>query len=166
MAVVILIRGNSGSGKSVVARELHSILGQGNLLISKDNVRREMLNVKDRPNNLAISLIENILSYGISNCDYVILEGILAENKYGIMLRNSLKQADKVLAYYYDLSFEETLKRHESKGVTDFGEMEMKSWFTPKDFIGLENEKAIKEDVSKDKMIRNILEDLGLNETS
>ena len=57
------------------------------------------------------------------------------------MLRNSLKQADKVLAYYYDLSFEETLKRHESKGVTDFGEMEMKSWFTPKDFIGLENEK-------------------------
>ena len=26
------------------------------------------------------------------------------------MLRNSLKQADKVLAYYYDLSFEETLK--------------------------------------------------------
>ena len=81
------------------------------------------------------------------------------------MLRNSLKQADKVLAYYYDLSFEETLKRHESKGVTDFREMEMKSWFTPKDFIGLENEKAIKEDVSKDKMIRNILEDLGLNET-
>ena len=75
MAVVILIRGNSGSGKSVVARKLHSILGQGNLLISQDNVRREMLNVKDRPNNLAIGLIENILSYGISNCDYVILEG-------------------------------------------------------------------------------------------
>ncbi|GGB91564.1 AAA family ATPase [Staphylococcus nepalensis] len=166
MAVVILIRGNSGSGKSVVARELHSILGQGNLLISQDNVRREMLNVRDKPNNLAIALIENILSYGISNCDYVILEGILAENKYGIMLRNSLKQADKVLAYYYDLSFEETLKRHESKEFTDFGEMEMRSWFTPKDFIGLENEKAIKEDVTKDEMIKNILEDLGLNETS
>ena len=60
------------------------------------------------------------------------------------MLRNSLKQADKVLAYYYDLSFGRNLKRHESKGVTDFGEMEMKSWFTPKDFIGLRMKKLYK----------------------
>ena len=58
MVNIIIIRGNSGSGKTTVARKLHEILGRGNLLISQDVVRREMLNVHDRPFNLAIPLIE------------------------------------------------------------------------------------------------------------
>lgn len=163
MSIVILIRGNSGSGKTVVANKLLNILGSGTLLISQDIVRREILKVKDRPNNLAIGLIDNILSYGISNCDYVILEGILAENKYGSMLRQSLSKVEKTFAYYYDLPFEETLLRHNSKPFTDFGAKEMQSWFTAKDFIGLENEKAIKRDVTEEKMIEIILEDLNSN---
>ena len=58
MVNIIIIRGNSGSGKTTVARKLHEILGRGNLLISQDVVRREMLNVHDCPFNLAIPLIE------------------------------------------------------------------------------------------------------------
>lgn len=163
MSIVVVIRGNSGSGKTVVANELHNILGSGTLSISQDIVRREMLKVKDRPNNLAIGLIDNMLNYGIANCDYIILEGILAENKYGSMLRQSLSKAEKVYAYYYDLPFEETLLRHNSKPCTNFGEKEMQSWFTAKDFIGLENEKTIKRNVTKEKMIEIILKDLNLN---
>ncbi|SUM32586.1 Uncharacterised protein [Staphylococcus gallinarum] len=50
-----------------------------------------MLNVHDRPFNLAIPLIEKMLIFGIEHCEFVILEGILAENKYGDMLRKCLK---------------------------------------------------------------------------
>ncbi|SUM32585.1 Uncharacterised protein [Staphylococcus gallinarum] len=35
MVNIIIIRGNSGSGKTTVARKLHEILGRGNLLISQ-----------------------------------------------------------------------------------------------------------------------------------
>ena len=162
MAKIILIRGNSGSGKTTVAKRVHKILGEGNLLISQDVVRREMLRVRDRPNNLSIGLIKTMIEYGLKNCEYVIVEGILAEDKYGEMLRKVLSDKENVFAYYYDLSFEETVLRHKTKIDTDFGEEKMKLWFAEKDFIGLENERSVSEEVSEDEMVNIILDDLGV----
>lgn len=166
MTKIILIRGNSGSGKTTVAKRIQSILGQGNLLISQDVVRREMLRVKDRPNNLSIGLIETMIEYGKAHCEYVIIEGIMAENKYGEMLRKTLSDPENVFAYYYDLSFEETVRRHNTKSDIDFGEDKMKLWFADKDFIGLENERSISEEISEDEMIGIVLNDLNLNDIS
>lgn len=163
MSKVILIRGNSGSGKTTIANELHDILGAGNLLISQDYVRRTMLKVCDSPMNLAIGLMESMIDYSIKNCEYTIVEGILINNKYVDMLRNTLRKADIVNVYYYDLSFEETLRRHDTKNNTDFGSSRMKDWFTPHDFIGIENEKSISEDVTKDDAIKLILTDLEIS---
>lgn len=161
MVNIIIIRGNSGSGKTTVARKLHEILGRGNLLISQDVVRREMLNVHDRPFNLAIPLIEKMLIFGIEHCEFVILEGILAENKYGDMLRNVLNnRMDNVFAYYYDLSFEETVRRHNSKKETDFGLAELKSWFVANDYLGFPGEKSISKALSIEETINNILTDI------
>ncbi len=160
MSKIILIRGNSGSGKTTVANELHDILGPGNLLISQDYVRRTMLNVKDRPLNLSIGLIESMIDYGIKNCEYTIIEGILANNKYGEMLRNILKKASNVNAYYYDLSFEETIRRHDTKENTDFDSDKMREWFVPHDLLEIKNEKIISENISKDEMIKLMLADL------
>ena len=109
MSKIIVLRGNSGSGKTTVANKLHKELGEGNLLISQDYVRRTMLQVKDKPNNLAIGLLDSMIKYGIRNCDYTIVEGILSNNKYGKMLRENVTMADNVYAYYYDLSFEEMM---------------------------------------------------------
>lgn len=162
MTKIILIRGNSGSGKTTVATRLQSILGNGTLIISQDVVRREMLKVKDRPNNLSIGLIETMIEYGKRHCEYIIIEGIMAENKYGDMLRKILSDPRNVFAYYYDLSFEETVARHNTKMETDFGEEKMKLWFTDKDFIGLENERSISEEISEDQMIGIVLNDLNL----
>ena len=80
---LIIIRGNSGSGKSTIANRIQQYLGEGVMLIGQDEVRRQMLNVHDRPGNLAIQLIEEIVTYGINHCNYVILEGILNKYKYG-----------------------------------------------------------------------------------
>ena len=47
MAKLIILRGNSGSGKTTIAKKLQKNFGHGTLLISQDVVRREMLYVKD-----------------------------------------------------------------------------------------------------------------------
>lgn len=161
MSKIILIRGNSGSGKTIVANEVHDILGEGTLLISQDYVRRTMLKVKDKPKNLAIGLIESMIEYGINNCEYIIIEGILAESKYGDMLRNIVKNAESVHAYYYDLSFDETVKRHNTKSNTDFNSEQMQDWFKPHDLLGIENEKSISENVTKDEMVKLVLSDIN-----
>lgn len=47
MPKLIILRGNSGSGKTTVAKELQKRFGRNTMLISQDAVRRDMLNVKD-----------------------------------------------------------------------------------------------------------------------
>ncbi|MGX7045578.1 AAA family ATPase [Pseudolactococcus plantarum] len=163
MSKIIVLRGNSGSGKTTVANKLHKELGEGNLLISQDYVRRTMLQVKDKPNNLAIGLLDSMIKYGIRNCDYTIVEGILSNNKYGKMLRENVTMADNVYAYYYDLSFEETVKRHITKKNVDFNTEDMLKWFTPKDLLGIKNEKSITKDISEDNLLELILNDLKLS---
>ena len=44
---IIILRGNSGSGTTSVAKSLQNKFGHGTLLISQDVIRREMLWVKD-----------------------------------------------------------------------------------------------------------------------
>lgn len=58
---LILLRGNSGSGKTTVAKMLQRKLGRGTLYIPQDVIRRELLWVKDEPDNKAIPLLENLL---------------------------------------------------------------------------------------------------------
>jgi hypothetical protein len=48
-----------------------------------------------------------------------------------------------VFAYYYDIPFEETLRRHETKDKRfEFGEAEMRRWWNEKDYIGIIPEKV------------------------
>lgn len=53
-----------------------------------------MFNMKDKPMNLAIGLIELQIEYGIKNCKYTIVEGGLGEAKYGEMLKNVKKTSN------------------------------------------------------------------------
>ena len=65
-----------------------------------------------------------------------------------------------IYAYYYDLSFEETLKRHETKNNRfDFGETEMRQWWNEKDYIGFIPEKTIGEKMSLDEAVDMIFSD-------
>ena len=47
MSTLIILRGNSGSGKTSAAQELQKKLGRNTLVISQDSIRREMLWVPD-----------------------------------------------------------------------------------------------------------------------
>lgn len=162
MPKIIIIRGNSGSGKSTVAKALQRKFGQGTLLIQQDVIRREMLWVNDGADTKAISLLLNLIKYGRDNCDYIILEGILNAKWYkGLFEKIKDEFKTYIYAYYYDLPFEETLIRHKTKpNANEFGEKEMKSWWNEKDYIGFINEKKITKESSIDNTVDMIYKDV------
>ena len=61
MAKLIVLRGNSGSGKTTIAKELQKSLGRNTMLISQDVIRRDMLRVKDGENTEALPLMKELL---------------------------------------------------------------------------------------------------------
>ena len=160
---LIILRGNSG-GKTSTARLLQCQLGYGTMLVSQDVVRREILRVKDSKNNPAIQLIYDLCMYGNKVGYTVILEGILSSKKYGAMLRQLLNdfQGDK-LVYYFDISFEETMRRHATKpNAHEFGELEMRQWWKEKDYLDFENEFLIRNDTSQEDIINMILKTMSI----
>lgn len=169
MSKLIIIRGNSGSGKSTIAKELQEKIQShfsggtdgGTMLIPQDMIRREILRTKDGAKNPSIQLIKNLALYGHSIGYDVIIEGILVRKHYGTMLNEVAALFDKVYAYYLDISFEETLRRHAAKPNShQFGEDLMREWYAEKDSLGLMNEKVFMDEQTKDEIARSILDDM------
>ena len=165
---LIILRGNSGSGKTTTALRLQEILGKATLVVSQDMVRLDMLKVNDREGNLSIELIKQIAEYGLGKCPFVIVEGILSTKRYKEMLLKLIKvfESDTYI-YYFDIPFEETLERHKKRGkVNEFGETEMRSWWNDKDYLGVPNEKTIRKDSTQEEVVQEILNDIGYKETT
>jgi len=163
MSKIIILRGNSGSGKSTVSKALQRKIGRGTLVVSQDHVRREMLWVQDKPNNQAIDLIENIILYGYSHCDITILEGILYSDIYESVF-NLIKKLfiDNIFAYYFDLPFEETIKRHNQRPqLYEFGESDMKRWWRDKDLLPNISEKMIYKELTLVEIVEQIYQDIN-----
>ena len=137
MSKLLIIRGNSGSGKTTVAKGLQKKLGHGKMLISQDVVRREMLYVKDGEKPKVEELLFQLAMYGKNNCDVVILEGILNSKWYNNLFERLLKEFENnIFAYYFDIPFEETLERHKQKpNAHEFGEAEMREWWHEQDLL-------------------------------
>lgn len=159
---IIILRGNSGSGKTTVANVLQKKLGRGTLIISQDVIRREMLWARDGRETKAISLLIDLVKYGKKSCDFVILEGILNAAWYKELFEIiRLEFNDSIYAYYYDLPFEETLERHQSKpNCNDFGEKDMKRWWNENDFIEIIEEKILTKELSIDETVDIIMKDI------
>ena len=145
MQKLIIIRGNSGSGKTTLAKELQKRLGRNTMLISQDVIRREMLKVKDGADTKALPLMKELLRYGYFNCEVTILEGILIADWYKSLFELAMQLfGDNIFSYYYDLTFDETLKRHWTKpNCNDFGEEEMRRWWQDRDYSEILNEELI-----------------------
>lgn len=95
---LIIIRGNSGSGKTTVAKQLRQQLGDGlsdnTILIQQDVLRRDMLRERDiLEKQSTIELIELVVDFGRKQGRAVILE-FLSTKKYGAMLNELIKNFD------------------------------------------------------------------------
>lgn len=159
MATLVIIRGNSGSGKTSLSKALQDHYGRRTLVISQDNVRRTMLKEKVEPGNLSISLTETIARFGYGEDLLVIIEGFYETAVYGEMLADVRALfAPRVFAYYYDIPFEETVKRHATRAKkADFTAADMKRWWIDKDYLGWEEEAVITAEVSLEVATESII---------
>src|SRR5699024_5501323 len=75
--VLILLRGNSGSGKSTVAAALRQAYGRGLAIIGQDVVRREILRERDLPGAANITMIDLMARHALAHGFHVVVEGIM-----------------------------------------------------------------------------------------
>ena len=158
MQKLIILRGNSGSGKTTIAKELQKKFGQNTMLTSQDVIRRDMLSVNDGENTLAIPLMKELLIYGSNHSDVVILEGIMYADWYAPLFELAIQLYDaRVYAYYFDLTFEETLKRHQTRPKSnEFGEGEMRKWWRERDFSDVLKEVCITSEKDMESIVSDI----------
>jgi len=162
MPKIILLRGNSSSGKSTIAKALQTKIGRGTLLISQDNIRREMLWEEHGQHGQTVNLLKNLVTYSNQKCDITIVEGILYSATYSSLFKQIEElYAGQIFAYYFDISFEETLKRHSQKPYShEFGEAQMRTWWREKDHLTNISEKNIHDNMSIDDIIELIYHDI------
>jgi adenylylsulfate kinase-like enzyme len=83
--VLIVLRGNSASGKSTIAATVRERYGRGIAVVGQDNLRRIVLREHDRPHAASIGLIGMVARYALDAGYHVIVEGILYAAHYGDM---------------------------------------------------------------------------------
>ena len=164
MAKLIILRGNSGSGKTMAASMLQEQLGPNTMRISHDMVRMEILHVWSRKGvERSLPLMIELLKYGRRNSEFTVMEGILPCPDYEPLFNAALKEygRENIFAYYYDISFEETLRRHKTKpNRNDFGEEEMRRWWREKDYLKNISETIFGEDLTLEDAVEKIYGDV------
>jgi hypothetical protein len=163
---LILIRGNSASGKSTVATAIRDRHGRRGLaIVSQDNLRRVVLREHDVPGGANIGLIDLTTRYAIGAGFHVVLEGILPAEHYGGMLARLLADySGQCHAYYLDVPFAETLSRHAGKPQAgEYGETEMRQWYRERDLLPGGAEQVIAAGSSLDDTVSRVMADAGLS---
>lgn len=158
---IIIIRGNSGSGKTTVAKELCKQLGKDCMLLSQDVIRREILHTNDGTNSVAIELLSKLVLFGKEHSNIIVLEGILNFTWYKPLFDTIRNNFSNIFSYYYDIPFDETVKRFQTKNNIDFTEEDMKRWWNEKNILGFSNEKMITKEMSLDDTVKMILGDIN-----
>lgn len=130
MSTLIVVRGNSGSGKSTVARALQQELGA--VWIEQDYLRRTVLGERGNYSPLTVELIAQSAALALQHGRTVVMDGMFNARTYtGCLAALAAGHAGRSLFYAYDLTLDETLRRHGTRPhkQADFGEKEMRSWF-------------------------------------
>lgn len=160
---LIVIRGNSASGKTSLALRLQHALGRGTANIGQDHFRRTVLREHDVPGGTNIGFIDNAARYCLSAGWNVIVEGILLSDHYGDMLR-ALVSSHQGAAhlYYLAVDLDETIRRHEGRPLgVDVPSDKLREWFCPDDLLGLPGERVIDGSASLGDLERVLVDDVG-----
>jgi adenylate kinase family enzyme len=159
---LIVLRGNSGSGKTTTAYKLREINNRRIALVEQDYIRRKILKEKENDGK-HIALISQIVQFALMHNYDVILEGILYFPRYKIMFEELIQKCPDHHFYYFDIPFEETLRRHATKpNANEFGEKEMREWYKEKDITGFDREIIIPANLSQDKVVNMIIQTSNL----
>lgn len=160
---LIVLRGNSGSGKSTVAKLLRESSSRKIAIVEQDYLRRFILKEKETEGTDNIDLIERTVEFALSHGYDAVLEGILYFPRYGSMLNRLADKCPDHYFFYFDVSFDETLRRHATKpNAHEFGETEMREWYKPNQQTRFDNEWTIPESSTLEQTVQTILATTGL----
>ena len=162
---LVVLRGNSGSGKSSVANGMRERFGRGLALVGQDNLRRVVLSERDRPGAPNIGLIDTVARYALDAGYHVVIEGVLHADRYGDMLtRLRAEHRGPTYGYYLHVPLEETFARHAtSPQANDFGEAELRAWYRPLDLLPAGAETVIGADSALTETVERIMRATGLS---
>ncbi|WP_051857617.1 AAA family ATPase [Streptomyces cellulosae] len=134
---LVVLRGNSASGKSSVAAGLRERYGRGIALVSQDTLRRDVLRERDVPGGANVGLIDLTVRHALEHGFHTVLEGLMYVAHYGDMLAGLLADyPGRSHCFYLDVPFEETLARHATKPIADeVTAAELRSWYRPLDLL-------------------------------
>ncbi|MFC6021329.1 AAA family ATPase [Plantactinospora solaniradicis] len=163
---LVIIRGNSGSGKTTAAREVRRRFGRGAALLEQDYLRRTVLREHDSAHiqPVAPAFITATARAALDLGYHVILEGILHTERYATELHQLIdNHAGPVAVFYLEVSFDETVRRHlgreEPIPVTPD---EMRRWYTHRDLLDVPGETVIPETSTLEQTVTTILHASGL----
>lgn len=167
MPKLIIIRGPSGSGKSSVAIQLrnHIATSSNVALIEQDYYKEVMFAPKsDEVKQVVRERMHADVRFALDKGFHVILEGILSVKSHGKAIEDLLKyHPEENYLFFYNTTFEETLRRHAFRAkAVDFGEAEMREWFTHAEALGYDFEYEIDEQLTLLEAVDMILEESGL----
>lgn len=118
--------------------------------IEQDYLRRILLREHDKPNAANIDLISLNVRFALGRGRCVLLEGILRTDHYAAMLEQLHHDYQGTSAwYYFDVSFEETARRHAGRPqAADFSTEDMRRWYRHRDLLDFVAESVIGETAS------------------
>jgi predicted kinase len=163
---LVVIRGNSGSGKTTTAREVRRRYGRGCALLEQDYLRRIILREHDssRIGPVAPAFITATARTALELGYQVVLEGILHTDRYGAALHQLIdNHPGPTYVYYLDVSFEETVRRHHTRAEPiDVTAQQLRDWYAHKDLLDVPGEHIIGEASTFEETVSTILHTSGL----
>ncbi|WP_053673654.1 kinase [Streptomyces sp. NRRL B-1140] len=161
---LVVLRGNSGAGKSSVAAGVRERFGRGVALVGQDNLRRVVLRERDRPGAANIGLIDLTARYALDAGYHVVVEGILYADRYGEMLtRLRADHRGPTHGYYLHVPFEQTLVRHATKPIAnEIGEPRLREWYRELDLLPGGVETVIGAESTLRQTVDRIMRETGL----
>jgi predicted kinase/NTP pyrophosphatase (non-canonical NTP hydrolase) len=170
LPTLVVIRGNSGSGKSTVAKEVRRRYGRGAALIEQDYLRRVVL--REHGTNgtptVAPGFITAMVRAALGSGYHVVLEGTLHTGQYGALLRDLIAEhPGRSAVFWMDVSFDETLRRHAGRpGMAHISAETMASWYAADDLLGVDGEQQIAQESTVEDSVSAILHGSGLVEAA
>ncbi|OLT18570.1 hypothetical protein BJF80_14885 [Serinicoccus sp. CUA-874] len=157
--MLIVVRGNSGSGKSTVARRLQELLAPPpTAILQQDHVRRVVYRERTGEGTAHAEMPEVAARHCLHRGHHVVLDGILDATTYGPMLQRSATLAGNARFFAFDLTFKETVRRHATRPqAREFGVEAMAGWhhgWQPLPFV---EEERITAEESVDEIVTRVV---------
>jgi len=159
---LLILRGPSGSGKTTVAKRLFEMAKRKTALMEQDHYRFifNPAGGGSKPNSVVIhQMIEHNTMVALKSGYNVILEGILSVKSYEHIIDRIISvHTGSCYIFYFEISFEETVKRHLTKeGNYTYGKAQMREWYPAACKSGHNLENIIPEEYTIEQTVKHIL---------